>query len=462
MDQRQFMQWMEADKLPDASVDALRQIVAEYPYFQSAHALLAKAMADNHDMLYDKHLKIAAAYSADRKSLYQLIHRKVATVFTPAKEEEHPSPFVLSDKEDTAPLVQTEIPEVVETRSDAAVAEVAPEPVLPFQATFIPEPIISSPPVEDAPIEDPHEIIRRRLAEILGAPAEEIKKEKEVSQSPSTTQEETVAFVAPSAPEIQTAPDEKAEQPIIHKEEPIVPVAEQTPSAAVTQENIVEEKVEDKAEDKSASITQATNTEEAIFKASETALDDVDKLQLEYALEYSIISSIENLPVIEQPKERVEEVKKEIAATTPDSNPFLHWLKQSSVDGFGSVEEVHADDNEESKISNQDTSAETETAEAQKEPEAALIDRFIATEPRIVPSKNEFYSPANQAKKSVTEHEDLVSETLAKIYLLQGHPLKALKCYEKLSLLQPEKKTYFAALIKEIESSLNNSENQDL
>ena len=91
-----------------------------------------------------------------------------------------------------------------------------------------------------------------------------------------------------------------------------------------------------------------------------------------------------------------------------------------------------------------------------------LIDKFIATEPRIVPSKTEFYSPAKQAQKSLIEHEDLVSETLAKIYSLQGAHLKARSAYQKLMLLHPENKAYFAALIEEIDNSYNNPDKQDL
>ena len=53
------------------------------------------------------------------------------------------------------------------------------------------------------------------------------------------------------------------------------------------------------------------------------------------------------------------------------------------------------------------------------------------------------------------DHKDAVSETLAKIYLQQGHPQKARWCYEKLILLHPEKSAFFAALLKEIPEKEN-------
>lgn len=90
-----------------------------------------------------------------------------------------------------------------------------------------------------------------------------------------------------------------------------------------------------------------------------------------------------------------------------------------------------------------------------KVPSRDLIDKFIREEPRITPSKSTFYSPANMAKKSVVEPEDLITETLANIYAQQGNFQKAIHFYEKLSLKFPEKSRYFAALIDELKKKSN-------
>ena len=74
----------------------------------------------------------------------------------------------------------------------------------------------------------------------------------------------------------------------------------------------------------------------------------------------------------------------------------------------------------------------------------------MADQPKIVPKK-EFFSPVNMARKSVEEDAEIVSETLANLYVQQGHYTKAIKAFEQLSLKFPKKNVYFSARIKEIE-----------
>jgi tetratricopeptide (TPR) repeat protein len=104
----------------------------------------------------------------------------------------------------------------------------------------------------------------------------------------------------------------------------------------------------------------------------------------------------------------------------------------------------------------------TDDSDTDKQPEvkkdaglssAELIERFIRNEPKITPRK-EFFKPVDQARQSSLDNDDIVSETLAKIHLQQGNTEKAIKIYEKLILLNPEKSVYFAAQIEKIKESL--------
>ena len=85
-----------------------------------------------------------------------------------------------------------------------------------------------------------------------------------------------------------------------------------------------------------------------------------------------------------------------------------------------------------------------------------IIDKFIAENPQISRPKQEFYNPMTVAQASVVDKENIISETLATIYLNQGYVEKAISVYQKLSLKNPEKSVYFAKLIEKAKNKFNN------
>jgi len=83
---------------------------------------------------------------------------------------------------------------------------------------------------------------------------------------------------------------------------------------------------------------------------------------------------------------------------------------------------------------------------------AILSEEIDAEEPKqefytFEKPKKEFFSPVKKAKESVDENKMPVSETLARIFELQGNLPKAIYVYEQLSLIFPKKKPYFASQI---------------
>ena len=84
-----------------------------------------------------------------------------------------------------------------------------------------------------------------------------------------------------------------------------------------------------------------------------------------------------------------------------------------------------------------------------------ILEKFIREEPQIKPPNSEKLDTENKARKSAEDPNDLVSETLAQIYTDQMLFHKAVETYKKLSLKFPEKSTYFADQIQELEKKIN-------
>lgn len=146
-----------------------------------------------------------------------------------------------------------------------------------------------------------------------------------------------------------------------------------------------------------------------------------------------------------EPDEKLEEALVEEEAnksTETETGPisFVTWLKskQNAEQATETIEYV-----------------EETTIEARPKIKIdALLEKFILEQPSISRPVKDFYNPVKNAKESIEESEDLVSETLAKIYALQKNYSKAITAYEKLILLYPEKKTFFASQIEKIREEI--------
>ena len=78
-----------------------------------------------------------------------------------------------------------------------------------------------------------------------------------------------------------------------------------------------------------------------------------------------------------------------------------------------------------------------------------LIDSFIANTQKIVPDKNSKNS-IDLSEISWTSSNELMTETLAKVFVKQKKYAKALQAYQILGLKYPEKNSFFVDQIKEI------------
>lgn len=94
------------------------------------------------------------------------------------------------------------------------------------------------------------------------------------------------------------------------------------------------------------------------------------------------------------------------------------------------------------------------TVSAPKSSVDTLLEKLSRQEQRPG-TKKEFFTPSNIGRLSLVEDDKFVTETLAKIYEQQGNYPKAISAYKNLGLKFPEKSTYFAARISDLEAKLS-------
>ncbi len=126
-----------------------------------------------------------------------------------------------------------------------------------------------------------------------------------------------------------------------------------------------------------------------------------------------------------------------------EMHSFTEWLQLSKVKP---IDRTISEDKPEKKPLKQDP----------KKRKFDLIDKFIEEKPALKPKKTDFYSPVNMARISVQADEALVTETLARVYIEQGHYGKAIKALEILRLKYPEKSSFFADQISAVKNLIKN------
>ena len=220
--------------------------------------------------------------------------------------------------------------------------------------------------------------------------------------------------------------------------EPIPVELDSKPEEIIKTETIILPTEEEVVADPAIDLTN--DSEEVIVKSLEEKTKDI----LEENILHHVYATGFQLEELTEEEENRLEQKKEIEIdSTPEDENHVSLDSELSFSGW-----LHSNSNYEDEIT------------TDKDEINSIVNGFNEFDPSIDlfgevnKPKKEFFSPSKKAKESLDENSLPVSETLAKIYYLQGNYPKAISAYEQLSLNNPEKKIFFANLITDLKTKL--------
>ncbi len=136
------------------------------------------------------------------------------------------------------------------------------------------------------------------------------------------------------------------------------------------------------------------------------------------------------------------EIGKPLEFTKKEKHSFGEWLQLTSL------KTVKRQEPDESSEVMEEIQFPLEERRPPIDKKMELIDKFIESEPKIDPEQE---VPKVDIKSSVKlKKDELMTETLAKVYLEQKKYKKAIQAYKILSLKYPEKSGFFADRIKAV------------
>jgi len=185
--------------------------------------------------------------------------------------------------------------------------------------------------------------------------------------------------------------------------------------------------------------TQWVSTQEKLQQSIRTS---IKSSQTEGETEIETDPKTKNETSEPQPEESLG-VGKPIEFSNSDKFSFTQWLQLTKAKPI--KREETSDKKEEEKLKLSD----------EKLKKIEIIDKFIETNPKIIPSKDAPINPILDIKP--LDNTTLMTETLAKVYLEQKKYQKAIEAYEILILKYPEKSVFFADRIENIKKLQQNN-----
>ena len=194
--------------------------------------------------------------------------------------------------------------------------------------------------------------------------------------------------------------------------------------------------------------------EESIDKPLPQNLDDAEKIlndDLFETKEPVILEKAEdNEDEIEEEDEEEKPVEDKTESEKLNIGEPLHFTKKEKHSFAQWLELATPKPEEEPEEFKKEEAKKTEEKKPKKNTKFDLIDKFIKNNPKISPAKN-IEKKVDISNSVKLNKDELMTETLAKVYLEQKKYKKAIQAYRILSLKYPEKSSFFADRIKSVQ-----------
>jgi len=414
-----------------AEISALKQMIEAYPYMQNAWALYLKGIDIDKDEAFESALKKTAIRTNDRALLFDYIN-------TPEE-------------------IETEVATEQHTTVDNTVEENKVE----FTESDQPE----EPKEEQSTESFVNELINSAATDDLSL-SEEIEETEETETTPAEIPDQNISFG-----EEKNTFSTRAEKLDIDANETVLEEILQTTedehsALAQTTENPQElaeeaEKVDDTAEAQSKEIKEETvlaedheDEEDEDFNAKIRRLEviinemsfDEKKIDAEQIIQAEIEVETESAEASASEEVQSEKVEETTVAMASDSIEEDKAEEETEAPQLNYFEWIKQSTKKDVVVSN---ALETE----EQERKFALLDAFLESNPKIVPS-DEIQEIDIEAASSI-EDESLITETMAQLYMNQKQFKKAITAYKALILKYPEKSSFFAIQIQEAQGFLD-------
>ena len=484
---KQFFKYLQdPGQLTESSVVEIEQLIKQFPFFQTAHLLYLKSLKKINKKLVSEKLPVESLYIADRKKLYGILEEddsyksQLISKATNTKEDtENKASNGKTFKVVTPESVTTQTKETKDSTQGGTTVTKETKTVTVSEGKTENAPNIKKKNLTaeerknnhdnlvkdffDERQESNYQTVATNIAEdgSIKSAAADFAKEENVSQAvirheskasenkPSETPKPQVEtktqVVETKTVETKTIETKVEEKPKVVETKTVETKIEVKPKVEETKtvETKVEEKPKDNILDKIASLRKEKDEVNKKLQEEELAAKKAKEEAEKAAAAAAVVTTTTTVV-----KETVTTVTEEKPA---DKETELLELEKP----VEKPAEKSAAEKLLARLERFKDNKNPETSENKIESSDSLIDKFLKEDPHI--DRNKEVVQGDMGEDSVKQPE-LYSEKLAKLYITQKLYDKALASYEKLKAKYPEKESYFAEKIEEIQQLKKNNQ----